>query len=477
MKPILLPATLLLLFLLPAARSDQFVTGQAADVVLGQVDFNSNLLGNTPSNLSNPGGVAFDPSTGKLFVSDSLNSRIFRFASAASAVTGSSAEAAFGQVDLFSNDTNQGGPTATLQTLNIPGEIAFDSSGRLWVADSLNNRVLGYLIASLTANNVSADYVFGQPNFTATSPPGPSDPATASAMSGPTSVWVDGDDNLWVADSGHHRILRFDDVSSKANGAPANLVLGQADFAAKTSGTTNTTLSSPGGICVDEAGRLWVADSSNNRVLRFDNAANLSNGAPATRVLGQSDFVSSGIQTSATRMNLPAAVFADAEGTLWVADAGNRRVLGFRNASSKGNGDPANFVLGQTNFTNITVAASSTGMANAGQISAGVNGTIWVVDKGNSRVLRYSKIKTPSLTIATRPFTTDRATARVRGGTAGTVSVVTHRVGARGPFRKAKGTARWSFVAKLKTGRNLITVFAEGPGGKSVPKRIAITRR
>jgi hypothetical protein len=76
-----------------------------------------------------------------------------------------------------------------------------------------------------------------------------------------------------VADSSNHRVLRFDAAASKANGAAADGVLGQADF---TSGSANrggsvatNTLYGPNDVTVNQTGRLWVTDSGNNRVLAF----------------------------------------------------------------------------------------------------------------------------------------------------------------------------------------------------------------
>jgi sugar lactone lactonase YvrE len=485
---LLLPA-LVLFFLHPAARADQFATGQAADVVLGQVDFGSAVFGASASAsvFVNPFGVARDSSTGKVFISDTGNNRVLRFSSAAAAANGSSAEAVFGQPNFTEGSVNQGG-AAMANTLNtrsqsetdVPGQIAFDSNGRLWVADTQNHRVLGYLIASLTGNNVTADFVFGQPNFTATAEPGT---ATAANMKSPSAVWVDGDDNLWVADRGHHRILRFDNVTGKADGAAADGVIGQANFTGKDPGTTNATFDRPLGICVDGAGRLWVADSGNNRVLRFDAPTTTTFGLEANAVLGQGTFLAKDAPpASATGMSFPTSVFADAEGTLWVSDSLHFRVLGFRNAAAKNNGAAADLVLGQPNLTSgaqiVSVSdLSARRLAAPVQIAGGANGSIWVVDTNANRVLRYSKVPSPRLTIATRPFTTGEAKVPVRGTTAGEVTQVTQRVGKRGPFRKAKGTAKWRFTASLKPGRNFVTVVAEGPGGKSTPKRVVITRQ
>jgi hypothetical protein len=65
-------------------------------------------------------------------------------------------------------------------------------------------------------------------------------------------------------------VLRFDGAAGKANGAVADGVLGQSDFTSSAQATTASGMSGLFGVAVDGAGRLWVADIFNNRVLRFD---------------------------------------------------------------------------------------------------------------------------------------------------------------------------------------------------------------
>ncbi len=170
-------------------------------------------------------------------------------------------------------------------------------------------------------------------------------------MTGPYGLCVSANNTLWVASYSESRVLRFDNVAAKSNGAAANGVLGQPDFNTNTSAATAGKMNSPGGVYEDAAGHLWVADALNNRVLRFDNAVMKNNGADADGVLGQSDFTSSSFGLSATRLWRPFGVYLDSQGMLWVADYVNRRVLGFPSAASLGNGAAATIVLGQTAST------------------------------------------------------------------------------------------------------------------------------
>src|SRR3954447_12330557 len=94
-------------------------------------------------------------------------------------------------------------------------------------------------------------------------------------------------------------------------------------------------LFNPGGIALDTSvtpPRVYVADTRNNRVLGWSNAAGFTSGQPANLVLGQRDFFSTAANGPgrnagnplSTGFTLPSglAVF---QGDLYVADAGNNR--------------------------------------------------------------------------------------------------------------------------------------------------------
>ena len=67
-----------------------------------------------------------------------------------------------------------------------------------------------------------------------------------------------------------------------ANGQAATLVLGQPNFTTATAAATATSMNTPLGVAVDPTtDKVFVADRSNNRVLRFSGAASLPNGANA----------------------------------------------------------------------------------------------------------------------------------------------------------------------------------------------------
>ena len=270
-------------------------------------------------------------------------------------------------------------------TMNNPNSVYVDANGTLWVGDRDNHRVLRFDNASSKLTGANADGVLGQPDFVSNT-----SGTTAGLLSAPTSVFVDGNGNLWVADKDNNRVIRFDNASAKSNGGNADGVLGQVDFVTGTSGTTASKLDAPWGVYVDIAGNLWVADRYNSRVLRFNNAAGLANGSAANGVLGQTDFVTSTSGLSQSKFEGPRGVFMDGMGRLFVGDEGNSRILVFTDATVKPDGGDADNVLGQPDFVTTGGVTSATGLNYPSTVFIdNANNNIWIPDTYSHRVLRY----------------------------------------------------------------------------------------
>jgi uncharacterized protein (TIGR03437 family) len=251
---------------------------------------------------------------------------------------------------------------------NAPAQIAFDNSASppiMYVADIGNNRVLAFKsVASLSAGNY-ASLVIGQQDFYSTLAQGPGS-VLSTGLNSPTGVAVDSKGNLYVADAGNNRILRFPAPFSQPPGNPPqpDLVIGQKGFntgnafneggncASKTLGSAyggSTFLSS---LAIDSNGNLWTTDPINNRVLMYP-VANLSAGAVepvATVVLGQNDFVTCSVAQNPTQLTKnfiyqPSGLAFDTSGNLYVSD-GFSRVLYFQGPNFASQGQAANRVLG-----------------------------------------------------------------------------------------------------------------------------------
>ena len=386
------------------AVNNAWVTNQDASNVYGQPNFTSAATGTGLNQVNLPYGAVVDPVTGKLFISDSNNNRVLRFAVGAG--DGATAEAVFGGT----------GATAANTLANNTG-IAFDASGDLWVADLGNNRVLRFGGAGTLASGSSADRVLGQTTFA-----GNTAGTSQTTMSQPSAIFVDSGNHLWVADVLNNRVLRFDGASTLASGAAATAVLGQSTFNTNTAALSQTGMNQPLGITADALGQhLWVGDANNQRILRFDNAVGLGNGAPATAVLGSTNFTSTGGVSNQALIQVPGGLAVDANDRLYEADEALARVLIFLSASTAPNGAKAAYVLGQPDFNSFTIN-------NGGLDASAINNTrrisfyeptqsLYVSDIGNDRVLRFTPQRTTAANVSISGRVTDSRGAGLRGVT------------------------------------------------------------
>ena len=312
--------------------------GAAADAVLGQPDLTTGSSGLSATKMAEPFGVFVDAG-GRLWVSEDVNCRVLRFDNAAAKASGAAADGVLGQPDFTTNTYS----TTRNRTGNVRG-VWGDGQGRLYLVDEGNSRILVFNNAASLANGSNADFVLGQADYatgTSVTPP------TSASFSYPNSMYVDVASNqIWVADAGNNRVLRFDvsDVTFKSNQTAVG-VLGQADLVSRVTGKTASSMNNAFGVAVDPAtGKLFVADRNNNRVLRFSSSAKLVNGGRPKRCSDSRAWTRmAGIRAGSrpATMNTPMRVFVDAAGRLWVSDYGNRRVLRFDNASTKVTGAAA----------------------------------------------------------------------------------------------------------------------------------------
>jgi hypothetical protein len=363
---------------------------QSATAAIGQSDFTSKLenRGGTPgpSTLAGPRGNPLLVG-GKLYVPDNGNNRILGFNSLP-AQNGASSAFVLGQPD-FTSITARSGRSG----LASPNSLS--SNGTLLaVADGSNNRVL--LFRALPSSTATEpDLVLGQPDFTSATAR-----CDASSLSFPEGLLVGGG-KLVVADTENNRVLIWNSIPT-ANGAPADLVLGQPSFTTCTSNDTNgdgtsegiptaSTLSLPGGVWTDGT-RLLVADTSNYRVLLW-NTFPTTNGQPADVVLGQPDFNTVAEITTAENLRGPRNVTSNGE-QIFVAEEENHRVTVW-NQFPTVNGTAADVVLGQPDFTSRNPGDPASGTLPSARSLYQPSGIflappyLGVVDSGNNRVLLF----------------------------------------------------------------------------------------
>jgi DNA-binding beta-propeller fold protein YncE len=253
--------------------------------------------------LNFPSAVVVDRS-GHLYIADTMNHRVRRVHAATGEI---STLAGVGQ-PRFGGD---GGP-AVLAGLNEPAELAMSDSGVLYVADQSNNRVRAVDLSTGLIRTVAGT---GSAAYN-----GDGIPATEAALAGPGGLALGADGTLYIADTFNGRIRAVDPatgtIRTVAGDGGGYRYQGPAEPACP-------SLSRPSGIAADAAGNLYITDSDNHLVRRWDRAR-----ATLERVAGTgvATFKGDGGPALDAGLSYPFGVVVDGDGNLYVADTFNHRI-------------------------------------------------------------------------------------------------------------------------------------------------------
>lgn len=201
------------------------------------------------------------------------------------------------------------GLPASQAQLNGPTGLAFNANSGyaadnlLFIADSNNNRIR-VVNASGIINTFAG-------TGSSTGPLGDNGPATSASLNNPTSVSVDIQNNVYIADTGNNRIRKV-----AATTGIITTILG---------GTISPTPNAPRGLFSDWFGTLDVADTGNNRILSWDPATATTTIFAGTGVAGYSG---DGGQAAAAQLSGPTSIGRGlgGPGSIIIADTGNNRL-------------------------------------------------------------------------------------------------------------------------------------------------------
>lgn len=246
-----------------------------------------------PGSFRNPYGIAIDAAR-NLYVSDTLNNTIRKITPARVVSTLAGSAGTLGSAD----------GTGSAARFNFPLGLAVDAAGNVFVADAKNSVIRRITSAGVVTTHAGAPAQFGS-----------ADGAAASARFFlPYGVAIDGDGNLYVADSGNHTVRKITaaGIVSTLAGAPM-----QSGF---TDGTgAAARFNSPWGIAVDRSGTVFVTDNQNNAVRRISAAGVVTTLAgSASGTAGSQDGTG-----GAARFDQPRGLTVDASGNIFVMDYGS----------------------------------------------------------------------------------------------------------------------------------------------------------
>ncbi|HMD71455.1 MAG TPA: IPT/TIG domain-containing protein, partial [Bryobacteraceae bacterium] len=266
--------------------------------------YNGDGIPATKAHLNNPRGVALDKA-GNLVIADMGNQRIRR-------VTGGVISTVIGLgAGIAATTACVSGPLQT--AMHNPTGICYDLGGNLYVVDQGSNRVLQVPLGGLVV--VYAGQCDGTPGSGAA---GDGGLARAAHLNTPTACATDASGNLYIADTGNHRIRKVTQAGIISTVAGTGLAGASGDEGP----ATNAALDSPLGVAVDGNGNVFINDTGNNRI-RMVTADGVIHGTAGT---GAAGFAGDGGSAQIAQLFSPAGLALDGSGNAYVADAGNNRV-------------------------------------------------------------------------------------------------------------------------------------------------------
>jgi uncharacterized protein (TIGR03437 family) len=190
--------------------------------------------------------------------------------------------------------------------------VALDTAGNLYFANFTGNQ-----IQELSNGVLTTIAGTGTPGYS-----GDNGPAASAQLSNPSGIAVDSAGNIYFADTGNQSIRKISNgvITTVAGNGTAGF---SGDNGPATSAQLNLQSGArlPGGIAVDAAGNLFIADSGNQRVRK------VANGVITTIAgTGTPGFSGDGGPATSAELYSPSGIAIDSVGKIYVSDSSNGRI-------------------------------------------------------------------------------------------------------------------------------------------------------
>jgi sugar lactone lactonase YvrE len=236
----------------------------------------------TAARLYAPKGLAAD-GQGNLYIVDQYNHRVRKVDSGGTITTFAGTSAGF---------SGDGGP-ATSARLMYPDWVAADANGDVYITDG-NRRVRKVSGGTITT-------------FAGGGQLGDGGPATSAWLGHPLGLAVDGQGNVYIADSLDYRVRKVDTGGTITTVAGT----GAGGFHGDGGPAASATVFAPTGLALDGGGNLYIADKANYRVRKVLNtevaAQSIAFAALANRTYGDPDFTVSATASSGLPVSFAAS--------------------------------------------------------------------------------------------------------------------------------------------------------------------------
>jgi hypothetical protein len=305
-------------------------------------------------------------SSGNLYIGDSQNHRVRKVA-----VGGTISTVAGTGTAGYSGD---GGPATSAQ-LNYPIGVAVDSSGNLYIADEVNQRIRK-VTAGGTISTVAGTGTAGYS--------GDGGQATSARLNYPSYVAVDSSGRLYIADTANQRVRRVGPLGNIGTVAGT----GTSGYSGDGGQATSAQLNTPSGIAVDSSGNLYIADYSNARIRRVGPLGNIGTVAGS----GTDGFSGDGGAATSARLYHPGAVAVDTSGNQYILDFDNFRI---RKVTAGGTISTV-AGTGTHGYSGDGGPATSARIGSASDVAVDAAGRVYVADSDNARIRVLTSSSTSS---------------------------------------------------------------------------------
>jgi sugar lactone lactonase YvrE len=329
----------------------------------------STLAGVSPGNVDGQGtaarfrgggGAAVDGS-GNIYIADTYNDTIRKVTPAGSVTTLAGSPGVIGTVD----------GTGSAAEFNEPAGIAVDSTGNIYVADYEDNTVRKVTQAGVVTT------LAGSPSHKGPVAESADGTGASAGFFHPEGVAVDGQGNIYVADSGNGTIRKI------TPGGAVSTLAGLVGITGTKDGTGTTALFIlPTGLAIDGSGNLYTCDTAAKTIRKITPTGTVTTLAGSPNVSGNSDGTG-----SAATFSLPIYLAADASGNVYVSENEYNTIRKIT---------PAGVVTTLAGSTTVTGSINGTGSAAAFQEPYGVavdgSGNVYVSDDTTLRVVTPSGV-------------------------------------------------------------------------------------
>jgi WD40 repeat protein len=354
----------------------------------------------TVATLANPNSVVWD-TAGNFYIADADNNQVRKVTPA-------------GVISTFAGTGIAGPPNTTTvlavnATLNGPLGLGIDSQNNIYIADTGNQVIRGVVASTGEIFTVAGD---GDSCVPSSGKCGDGGQATNAQLTFPSSVALDSNGNIYIADYYAHKIR----MVSGSTGIISTLAgTGVRGYAGDGGPANKAKLGRAYGVAVDAFANVYITDTDNNRVrcvIQASGGCGGSQNAIGDIVLfafnGQAKFKGDGGPALTASMWKPLEVAVDSGNNVFISGGTDelvRRIDASSLTIETVAGDPAHPQRG--GFGGDGGPATKASLSNAG-VAIDPNGNLLIADSGNDRVreVTLAAIATLSNKTLTFPATT-----------------------------------------------------------------------